>query len=202
MSERVSVLGVDPSLRGMAYALAADGALVEERWEKSAPAEGVRARIARYRKLVDPIEDVARRYTPRVALVETYPYGMQGSAVVDLGELGGLLRDRLLQHCEHVLEVNVVHVKIFATGSAGGGALPKGLTPQQRREQLAQRRKDSKGAVKRALEGRYGRVFRNDDAADAYALMRMGLCLVGLAEPMDDGERRAVAALRARSEAA
>lgn len=201
MTERVAVAGIDPSLRGMALVLGVEGLPDYELWKRSKPADGVRARIARYRALVDPIEEVLRQHKPRMALIETYPYGVSSKSVVDLGELGGILRDAVLRHCEHVLEVNVVHVKLFATGSTGGGAYPKGLTDEQREQMRAERRAESKHAVKTALEERYGITLRNDDVADAFALKQMGACLVGLAEPLTDFEARVVDGLRAKAAA-
>lgn len=198
----ITVMGIDASLRGMAYALAGPELRLLIGRSTSEPASGVRGRVQRYRSLVDPIVELARQHTPRLVLIESYAYGVQGSGVIDRAELGGILRDRLLPHCEMFVEPGTSQIKKFATGFGGGGALPKGLTEQQRKQQLAQRRKDSKGAVKTALEAMYGVRLRNDDEADAFALLQMGLCLCGLEEPRADAQRDVVEALREKAQAA
>lgn len=202
MTERIAVLGVDPSLRGLAAALHVEGLPVHEHWQKSTPIEGLWGRALRNRTLVDPVAELARQARPRLVVVEGYSMGnFDQYGNLDRAELGGVLRDHLRPHAEMLIEVAPTSLKKFVTGFGGGGALPKELTPQQRRAQLAQRRKDSKGAVKRALEAEHGRVFKNDDAADAFALLQIGLCLCGLAQPSTDAQREVLKGLRAKAAA-
>ena len=202
-----TVLGIDPSLRGCAFALGGVlggtlGTLFED-VRKSNPAKDVNERVRRYRAIVDPLVEVARCGKPRLAVIESYAFGVQVFGLVDRAELGGILRDRLAPHCELILEVGTSAVKKWATGFGGGGKLPPGLTEQQRRQQLARRRKDSKTAVRNGIADLYGVRYEGDDAddqADAYALMRIGACLVGIDEPRTDAQREVVASLRRKSE--
>lgn len=213
MSEHVAVMGVDPSLCGLGYALARGELPMYEGWCGSEPVRSLRERIQRCRDLCEPVIDLARQAAPRVALIEDYAFGAgKGRGGVDArmiyrAELGGILRHELLKHCEMVLDVNVAVVKKWSTGRGNLGPYPKGLTEQQLRQQKAQRRKDSKGAVQRGLEDMYGRPYiedetGGDDMADAHTLARIALCLCGLDEPRTDAQREVVQALRARAEAA
>jgi Holliday junction resolvasome RuvABC endonuclease subunit len=206
MTERIAVLGVDPSLRGLAYALVHSSFPNDphEGVAKSNPAKDVRARVERYKAIVEPVVELARLHKPRVVLIENYAYGVNGFGVIDRAELGGVLRCSLAPHCEVMLEIGTSTLKKWAAGFGGGGKLPPGLTEQQRKQQLARRRKDSKNAVRKGLTALYGVSFEGadkDDQADAFALMKIGACLVGLDEPRNDAQREVLKGLRQKAAA-
>lgn len=198
----VSVIGVDPSLSGFAFAVGmhrpwSSWVLDYEGRSQSKPCgASAAARVSRYRTLIEPRVEAARQRKPRVICVEGYAFGAVGRGIVDRAELGGILRDRLAPHCEFLLEVAPATLKKFCTGNGGGGRLAVGLAEQERARQLAQRRRDSKAAVMGALSARYGRTFDTDDAADAFGLMLIGLALCGVIECETPEQRHVVQGLR------
>ncbi len=201
MSERIAVLGIDSSLRGLACMLGVEGLPVHEHWATSGTAPDVNARVRRYDELLEPVVELARQHKPRVALIEGYAYSRNDAGAKYIAEFGGILRRELSRHCGVLVEVGTSTLKKHATGKGGGGAYPKGLTDEQRQEQQRARRKAGKGAVAKALLAQYGRTFDNDDLADAYVLLRIGMNLVGMSEPETQAQAQVLKGLRAKAAA-
>lgn len=162
----VAVMGIDPSLTGMAVCVLGDDLVVTERFSSSPEGRTVRARIARYTHLTDLVMQVAERHTPRLVLLEGYSYGSEGSAKLYQAELGGFLRGDLCTLEADILEVAPGTLKKFATGKGVG----------------------TKVAVVAAVALRWGVQFATDDEYDAYALARMARCLAGLEEPANKAQ--------------
>lgn len=169
-----AVLGIDPSLTGMAAALARPGLPVFETRVSSDPGSQVRQRVKRYQSLVRPIMKLARQYQPELVLIEGYarvnPRKFRG--VFDRVELGGVLRLALVQHLPDavIVEVSPTSLKKFAAGDGSA----------------------SKAGVGKGLRCVYGRTFNSDDEADAYGLARIGLCVTGQSAPETEEQRGVV----------
>jgi Holliday junction resolvasome RuvABC endonuclease subunit len=172
------VMGIDPSLRGCAVAIAAPNAPTHtQRWKTDA-CEGVHARVARYRSIADPIAELARQHKPQLVVIEGYAMGTDKSkgnrGVHDRVELGGILRDRIVDHCDQVLEVAASQLKLFAAGHGFA----------------------DKRDIREQLEVQYGRTFPNDDEADAWVCMLLGLQLAGVGEPENQFQLEVVCKLK------
>ncbi len=174
-----TVLAIDASLSGFAIALHIPGMPLFERELKTSPATSVRARIERYMKLADPAVELARQHQPALCVIEGYSFGSQDRGLRDIAELGGILRLKLLPHCDAVIECAPASLKKFATGKGNG----------------------KKAAVVSALAKRYDREFRTDNQADAFGLLQLGLCMLGCVEPDNQAQREAVAKVREQMEA-
>jgi crossover junction endodeoxyribonuclease RuvC len=107
-------------------------------------------RIEYIRKNINSILD---EYQPDLVVIEGYAYGAKGRAVFDLGEIGGVVRHLCYSKGFSYKEVPPTVLKKFVTNNG----------------------KADKEEVMLVLESRYGRIFQDDNQADA-----MGLCLYGL----------------------
>jgi len=128
-------------------------------------------RIRRYEGLIAGILAHVDAVRPRLILIEEYAYSKNMGAQMYLGEFGGLLRYHLVDYTPHVIEVTASCLKKFATG--------KGNAP--------------KDVVMAHVAQRYGRLFNNNDEADAFVLFQMALCIAGRQEPATIPQREAVA---------
>lgn len=172
------VLGIDPSMRGMAACCCLRGQdePVQTRVFESAAVKGLSARIGRYQRLVSEIRELIDAAGPAMVLLEGYSYASPNGAH-QLGELGGLLRLNLVrwqqsQHGRQLIEVSPSTLKQFAAGKGNC----------------------KKIEVVTALTKRYGVEFRSDDLYDAYGLARLGACVLGWDAATNDGQRKAVQA--------
>lgn len=176
-----AVMGCDPSLAGFAFSVAAEGlhgALhIHEHIIKTKPSgDDVRARCERYRSIVQPTVAAVHAHVVSLVVIEGYSFGSAGGKVSghahDRAELGGVLRNQLVDYCR-VVEVAPTTLKKFATGKGNA----------------------DKAEVVSALSRRYGRTFKSDDAADAFALMQIGLCLTGDFDPETRAQQEVIAML-------
>ena len=187
-----AVMGIDPSLTAFAVAVAAPGKIPALQVYRSKPAGDVRARVMRYRSLVWPLLGLAIEHKPKLVLIEGYAFGAavrrgeDGKVKVsqrghhDRSELGGILRDRLLEHVGSIVEVAPAALKKFMAGSGAA----------------------KKSEAVSAFSVRVGKVFKSDDEADSWALMMLGMCLLGQSAPETKQQREVVVGLRALVEAA
>lgn len=175
-----AVMGIDPSLAGFAYAIAVESGnelQIHEALLKTKPSgDDVRARVDRYRLIVEPTIAAVRSLGVGLCVIEGYSFGSAGGKVSghahDRAELGGILRNALVDVCR-VVEVAPSSLKKYATGKGNA----------------------DKAEVISALSRRYGRTFKSDDAADAFALLQIGLCLVGTASPENRAQQEVIAML-------
>lgn len=178
------VMGIDPSLSGFAYSTAhsADGGqsiVLDEQLIKTKPSgDAVRARCDRYRLIVEPTVRAAAAIGVGLVVIEGYAFSQAGGHTSgrahDRAELGGVLRNELLKVPGlDILECGPATLKKFATGKGNA----------------------DKAEVISALSRRYGRTFRSDDAADAYALLQIALCIVGAVAPETRPQAEVIAML-------
>ena len=89
--------------------------------------------------------------------IEGYAFGARGQAVISLGELGGVIRLAFYDRGTELIEVPPMRVKKFVSGK---GNIQKQL-------------------VLKEVYKRWGADFDDDNVADAYALLQLGLALCG-----------------------
>ena len=170
------VISIDASITNTGLCcLWADGDHREEtiptdasRW---APGLG---RFARYQYIVQRVLDfVPTGAVPKAILIENYSYGSKGQAVVNIGELGGMLRHRLLNVFAGVplLEISPSQLKRWATSKGNA----------------------DKTAMAIAVLKRWGFESKSNDVIDAFALAMLGACLVLGQEPAADFQREVLA---------
>lgn len=155
----MKLVGVDPSLAGTATSTYDDGTITTGRLEALVDARrALQAHPAARRALLGGIL-VERCRGAALVVIEGYAYGIKaGSALVTLGELGGVLRDRLWAAGLHYLEVPPSNLKKYATGKGNA----------------------SKDEVLAAAVHRSRRLLRTNDEADSWWLLQMALCHYGL----------------------
>lgn len=141
---RMKILGLDLSLTkpGIAYGPIADTLRV--------PAIKGVDRLSYWR---DTFKHLFATVQPDVVVIEGYSFGSQGQSVVQIAELGGLIRLLMADTGIVWAEVAPATLKKYATGKGNSG-----------KEQV------TIAAVHRA-----GREFPDNNAADAWWLMQMGL---------------------------
>lgn len=171
------VLGIDASLTGFAICFSVPSRpLYEGRWP-SKPAKGVRERVERYERLILGTLQAVTSHAPGLVLIEGYAYGAGAQhGHHDVIELGGVLRRELCKRTTcPIIEVAPTTLKKFVTGD---GKAPKPMMVS-------------------TLASKHGRQFLTDDAADAFALCRLGLALTGQSpEPSTKAERTYLEGLR------
>jgi Holliday junction resolvasome RuvABC endonuclease subunit len=117
----------------------------------------LQGRVLRCRYLIDKVLQLVRKNGPELIIFEGYAYSAKGSSGVSLGELGGILRDRLFDYPEYIVEATPTELKKFSAGKGNA----------------------SKIQVASALSNRYGKVFETDNHADVYGLARLWMCILG-----------------------
>lgn len=183
------VFAIDPSQTGFAWSAMwwhdLNGAvrLREDHAEHAtkSPGKGAspRARVARAGKITSRLDAVmyatggpleGRANHEGLCLIEGYSHNSRQGAHF-LGEFGGLVRSWLLDSwMGAVVEVAPKQLKKFAAGKGNA----------------------SKALVTSALSKRYDREFATDNAADAFGLLMLGLCVVGAREPETKAQREVV----------
>ena len=161
------IAGLDLSVSRIGYA-APDGTTYS-----ITPKAGADDGARRLYELKHSLEIVLRRDPPLpdLVVIENYSLGSPGKiSLVRLGEIGGVIRERLFELDVDYVEVTPSNLKRFATGN---GAADK---PMMERA---------------AYEA--GATARNHDEADAFLLRRMGRAAHGLESPLLDHEIDAIA---------
>jgi Holliday junction resolvasome RuvABC endonuclease subunit len=161
-SSALSVIGLDPSLthtagfhaRGVPSALELRGFSVTSK-PKQHPHAVARLRDLRDR-LATELDACARAATPGVLMVEGYAYGAKCSREA-LGELGGVFRMLAYERGWTIVVVPPTVLKLYVTG--------KGTAPKE--------------VMMLEVFKRWGYSAPENNAADAYALMRLGVDYLG-----------------------
>lgn len=169
---RTDVLAIDPSLTGFVMTIATYGEADQTVFLASKPPKikTLRARIDRYLKMVEDTLKVAESNCPRLILIEGYSYQSKGQAVISLGEFGALLRDKLINIPDVMVEVAPTSLKKFASGKGNA----------------------SKIEVATALTKKYGLEFKNDGHADSFGLARLGMCVLNSEQAATKAQQQVV----------
>ena len=149
MSSRI-VLGLDPSLNNTGFAYYSDDGLVTGRITVTT-LRGVQ-RLAYVSREFNKILVKSRA---NLLAIEGYAFGYGRAAkgrVVDIGELGGILKLIAFRSGVDILIVPPASLKQFATGNG---------------------RADKK-LIAKSIKQEYGLSFRSDDEADAFVLLQIG----------------------------
>lgn len=183
------VLAIDASFTGFAVQLSGDEEDEVQVWSTEPPrrdkkgrlpvylgydASPLEGRILRCRYLVNKVLELVRKNAPELIIFEGYAFNAKGSSGVSLGELGGILRDKLLDYPEYLFEVTPTELKKFATGKGNA----------------------SKVQVASALSSRYGVIFQTDNHADVFGLARLGMCILGYESAQTKQQKEVVLQLR------
>ncbi len=178
-SQKIAV-GLDPSLSGFGVCVLIGDTILTERFVSDSLGDTMHERMLRYKLLVNQvIKSMMRHGQPSIVLIEGYSFGSPNRAV-QLAELGGLLRRRLGVHQVTAAEVAPQSLKKFATDKGSGKKLP---------------------AVPTHLTKRYGVMFDSDDEYDAFALAKIGQCVIGYREPQTKPQAEVVEAVRVKWQA-
>lgn len=132
------------------------------------------ARMARYDNHIDNIVATIAR-TPNVVgiYLEGYSYASQGRAVITLGEVGGILRNRLESEFGKVHEVPPSSLKQFILGKGSGDKI----------------------AMAMGVYKRWHLEFPSNDECDAFGLAQLGACCLGWWPAVNAAQRQAVEAV-------
>lgn len=96
-------------------------------------------------------------HQPHLVVIEDYASGIRGNPVHRLAEVGGVVRLACRRAGARIALVNVMHLKIYATGSG----------------------KATKSQMATSAQARAGLVFPTEDECDAWWLRAMGLDALG-----------------------
>ena len=152
--DRRNVVAIDASLTGTAIAAGIGREPHRSRFVSKNQGDTPSARLSRYEAIVSHCGDFCKMHAgdEPLIIIEGYSFGSKGRSVVNIGELGALLRQRLLDFADDVIEVPPKSIKKFTTNNGN-----------------ADKRAMAIGAYKR-----WGCEFPTDDEVDAYALYQMG----------------------------
>jgi Holliday junction resolvasome RuvABC endonuclease subunit len=113
--------------------------------------------LARLDHIAAYVTDVLAHHETRLAVIEDYAPGIRSAAAHRLAEISGAVRLACWRAGVPVALVNVMHLKIYATGSGGA----------------------TKSQMATSAQARAGLVFPTEDECDAWWLRAMGLDAVG-----------------------
>lgn len=174
-------VGIDPSFTGFSWTALGKhydnlGIVGHERKvtkAKDFPKDAI-GRVERYRQLIKSVVKFCN-HNPIIILIENYSYRSVGQGMFK-GELGGILRDKLTDSTDVIVEVAPKTLKKFVTGSG----------------------KATKLQMIRAVEKRYGVEVDNDDDADSYGLAKIGECLLGYDIPQTKAQYETMTVIQKR----
>jgi crossover junction endodeoxyribonuclease RuvC len=147
--------------------------------ENASTQTGVFSPTGRGMDRIDSIAGLVKSLIPATAtdvtvLIEGYAFGASSSHVREIAELGGVIRYMLWYRHIRVIEVAPSALKKFVTGKGNA----------------------EKNVILREVFRRWGFEAADDNEADAFALGKIGMCLLGIDQPTTDAQREVLAALR------
>ncbi|HAA73282.1 MAG TPA: hypothetical protein DCE55_29340 [Planctomycetaceae bacterium] len=166
----MNIVGIDPSLSGSAVIVGEGNKYYTRGFSKGKRAlpEELSARFKVYEDLVARVCEFIQPYYPHKIYIEHYAFMAQSRSVSMLYEYGALLRWNLMDIAT-VVEVNIMHLKKFATGKSGTNV--------------------KKSIVAAELARRYNVSFQSDDFYDAFALYQIGLMANGITVATNQAQR-------------
>lgn len=177
------IVGIDPSLTGLAVCTYYDNGEYGMQTFSSEPATTLEARLERYVYLARKAIDDIPKDCP--VFLEGYSFGSRGSAVLTMAEFGGVFRFLLSRRA--YVRAGSYFVDALGITEVPPTCLKKFVTGKGTADKTAM----AMGAYKR-----WSVEFRTNDEVDAYSLARMGACVLGWEEPANDKQREAIASLR------
>lgn len=176
MGTQGTVIGLDPSLTGLAVCRFGDADvsmatvgedLIGPEWSQ---------RCERYRRLASKAVALIGE-TGHPVFLESYSFGSRMSHAHQAGEFGCYLRLKLTQSCRvPIVEVTPKELKKFVAGNGNA----------------------NKAMMVSAVSLRLGRPLIDDNQADAYGLAWIGRCVLELDEPSNADRRNIVREIRKR----
>ena len=163
------VVGVDPSLTGFALAAVYPDGRFFEYEMKTKARNTLRGRVDRLRSLADGAEKFIKEHVPNLCLIEGYAYAAKWKAA-NLGELGGVVRDRLVGLSDVTAEIPPTMLKKFAVGKGTASKLD-----------MVQR-----------VGKKFDREFKTDNMSDAFGLAWLAGTVLGYYETTNQAQRDVV----------
>lgn len=156
------ILAIDPSLRNTAVVRGDEcGNYDIHCFGSDNHGDSVYRRVQRYRAMVGGMRSWIGGVEVAAVFIEGYSFASDVSRARYGAEFGGLLRAMLVGLTSDVYEIAPHALKKFAGGVGKGG----------------------KHHVIQGIQRRYHTAFNTDDEYDAFGLYRLGLCVLGHAEP-------------------
>ena len=174
MSRKRCVMGIDPSLSGFAVVVMFEDGTTVEREIKTSVAKTLSSRMKRLRKIAALAEEMVKEHVPELCLIEGYAFGAKGRATLSLAELGGIVRDKIIDYPDVTVEIPPTTLKKFLTG--------RGNSP--------------KIDVVQKLARRFEREFKTDNLADAFGLAYMAAVVLEFRSAVSQYERDAAGFVR------
>lgn len=175
MKVKSKIMAIDPSLTGFAVCILDEtGNDVYQEEIATKPTKSLQERINRMTGLATKSLDLATKFSPEVILIEGYAFNARGSSGISLGELGMLVRYFLKDASEVFLEVPPTTLKKFITGKGNA----------------------SKVEVASSLSSKFNKIFKSDNAADAYGLAQLGLAMFIDSDLLTKYQREAVGIIK------
>jgi len=170
--DRKWLMAIDASLTATALVVLGENFILRREFKTNAKdwTGDIKGRDERYMSTISQIVSVAKQLCPEYFFIEAYAYNAKGSSVVTLGEFGGVLRHELVYYFDYWAEVPPTVLKQFATGKGNAG----------------------KAAVVSAVTSRYNVLMDSDNAADAFALAKLGACVSGYEQAQTSFQQKAV----------
>lgn len=173
----VTVLGIDPSLNstGLCWGYGPNDRNTDRLHysPETGETKTVIGRVNRLNNLTFQLEEFLDYNKPDYVMIEQYAYSKTNGGE-HLAEFGGILRCRLADITDQIVEVGPTQLKKFALGKSSG-----------KKEQILMN-----------VYKRWGVECETSDEADAYVLYRIGLCYAGICEPENQAQREVLAKLK------
>jgi Holliday junction resolvasome RuvABC endonuclease subunit len=167
------VVGIDPSFTGFAMAaIYRDGRTVSHEFKTDA-VKTLRARMSRLRYYGNEAASFLRHHLPEVCLIEGYAHAAKWKAA-PMGELGAIVRDRIIDLPDVCLEIAPSTLKQFIAGKGNA----------------------SKLEIVQKMAKLFDREFKTDNLADAYGLALLGTVVLGYREATTQRQRAVLNVVR------
>ena len=168
--ENRCVVGIDPSLTGFAMvAMYYDSGETESKEIKTKPVNTLKGRMDRLRGLAKAAEDFVKKHWPEVCVIEGYSHAAKWKAAA-MGELGAMVRDRIVGLSPSTIEVAPTVLKKFTTGKGNANKL----------------------VVTQSVGKKFDCQFKTDNMADAYGLAWLGLVGIDQMEATNQKQREVI----------
>lgn len=160
----ITIYGVDPSLSSTGIAFHLNG------FENTSLISSAEKGFERVVRLSDNIVGNIKKTQPFIVVIEGLALQSRTGHALERAGLWYLTVAKLLEYGYPIYQVAPSSLKKFVTGKGNS----------------------EKSLMIREVYRKWGAVLDNDNEADAYGLMRIGLCIAGLAEPTNEAQRDAL----------
>jgi Holliday junction resolvasome RuvABC endonuclease subunit len=152
-----SVLGIDLSLNGTGLCvLGGDGVIKHsERITLNTNKANKIKGFKRVQFVKRSIFKIIKDYKITHIAIEGYSFGSKGRSIIDLGEMGGVIRNSVMEEYPHIIMIEVPPKSLKKIYAGNGNA--------------------DKDMMAAEIQKKYNHTFETNDECDAYALSRIFL---------------------------